>query len=284
MSENKLFDSKGKGFKIFFIISLVIVGLFVLLPLYWIIITALKPANEAFSVNPSLFPKSITLDNFKQVITDERILIYLRNSLFVSFLSSFITTVLCTYAGYSFSKFNYKGKKSLIMLVMTAQMFPFAVLLLTIYTVMRKFNLLDNYISLILSFVTFTLPMGTLTLKSYFDEIPDSLIESGNIDGASRMTIMHKIIFPLVVPGVISTAIYGFVWSWNDLLYSLTLVTSATKRTLAPGLSLTYMGEFQNNWSNMMAASIFVSIPVALIFIFLQRYFIQGITSGSVKG
>ncbi len=284
MSENKLFDSKGKGFKIFFIISLVIVGLFVLLPLYWIIITALKPANEAFSVNPSLFPKSITFDNFKQVITDERILIYLRNSLFVSFLSSFITTVLCTYAGYSFSKFNYKGKKSLIMLVMTAQMFPFAVLLLTIYTVMRKFNLLDNYISLILSFVTFTLPMGTLTLKSYFDEIPDSLIESGNIDGASRMTIMHKIIFPLVVPGVISTAIYGFVWSWNDLLYSLTLVTSATKRTLAPGLSLTYMGEFQNNWSNMMAASIFVSIPVALIFIFLQRYFIQGITSGSVKG
>lgn len=284
MSENKLFDSKGKGFKIFFIISLVIVGLFVLLPLYWIIITALKPTNEAFSVNPSLFPKSITFDNFKQVITDERILIYLRNSLFVSFLSSFITTVLCTYAGYSFSKFNYKGKKSLIMLVMTAQMFPFAVLLLTIYTVMRKFNLLDNYISLILSFVTFTLPMGTLTLKSYFDEIPDSLIESGNIDGASRMTIMHKIIFPLVVPGVISTAIYGFVWSWNDLLYSLTLITSATKRTLAPGLSLTYMGEFQNNWSNMMAASIFVSIPVALIFIFLQRYFIQGITSGSVKG
>lgn len=284
MSENKLFDSKGKGFKIFFIISLVIVGLFVLLPLYWIIITALKPANEAFSVNPSLFPKTITFDNFKQVITDERILIYLRNSLFVSFLSSFITTVLCTYAGYSFSKFNYKGKKSLIMLVMTAQMFPFAVLLLTIYTVMRNLNLLDNYISLILSFVTFTLPMGTLTLKSYFDEIPDSLIESGNIDGASRMTIMHKIIFPLVVPGVISTAIYGFVWSWNDLLYSLTLVTSATKRTLAPGLSLTYMGEFQNNWSNMMAASIFVSIPVALIFIFLQRYFIQGITSGSVKG
>ncbi|MFU7517124.1 carbohydrate ABC transporter permease [Clostridium sp. HCS.1] len=284
MSENKLFDSKGKGFKVFFIISLIIVGLFVLLPLYWIIITALKPANEAFSVNPSLFPKSITFDNFKQVITDERILIYLRNSLFVSFLSSFITTVLCTYAGYSFSKFNYKGKKSLIMLVMTAQMFPFAVLLLTIYTVMRNLNLLDNYISLILSFVTFTLPMGTLTLKSYFDEIPDSLIESGNIDGASRMTIMHKIIFPLVVPGVISTAIYGFVWSWNDLLYSLTLVTSATKRTLAPGLSLTYMGEFQNNWSNMMAASIFVSIPVALIFIFLQRYFIQGITSGSVKG
>lgn len=284
MSENKLFDNKSRGFKVFFILSMLVVGLFVLFPLYWIIITALKPATEAFNVNPSFFPKHITLENFKQVITDNRILTYLKNSLFVSFTSSFITTVLCTYAGYSFSKFRYRGRNSFMLLVMTAQMFPFAVLLLTIYTVMRRLNLLDNYISLILSFVTFTLPMGTLTLKSYFDEIPDSLIESGSIDGASRFTIMHKIIFPLVVPGVISTAIYGFVWSWNDLLYSLTLVTSASKRTLAPGLSLTYMGEFQNNWSNMMAASIFVSIPVALIFIFLQRYFIQGITSGSVKG
>ncbi|GLC31263.1 carbohydrate ABC transporter permease [Clostridium omnivorum] len=284
MSEYKLFDNKSKGFKVFFILSMLVVGLFVLFPLYWIIITALKPATEAFNVNPSFFPKHITFENFKQVITDKRILTYLKNSLFVSFTSSFITTVLCIYAGYSFSKFRYRGRNSFMLLVMTAQMFPFAVLLLTIYTVMRRLNLLDNYISLILSFVTFTLPMGTLTLKSYFDEIPDSLIESGSIDGASRFTIMHKIIFPLVVPGVISTAIYGFVWSWNDLLYSLTLVTSASKRTLAPGLSLTYMGEFQNNWSNMMAASIFVSIPVALIFIFLQRYFIQGITSGSVKG
>lgn len=284
MSENKLFDNKSRGFKVFFILSMLVVGLFVLFPLYWIIITALKPATEAFNVNPSFFPKHITFENFKQVITDKRILTYLKNSLFVSFTSSFITTVLCIYAGYSFSKFRYRGRNSFMLLVMTAQMFPFAVLLLTIYTVMRRLNLLDNYISLILSFVTFTLPMGTLTLKSYFDEIPDSLIESGSIDGASRFTIMHKIIFPLVVPGVISTAIYGFVWSWNDLLYSLTLVTSASKRTLAPGLSLTYMGEFQNNWSNMMAASIFVSIPVALIFIFLQRYFIQGITSGSVKG
>jgi multiple sugar transport system permease protein len=284
MSEYKLFDNKSKGFKVFFILSIIVVGLFVLFPLYWIIITALKPATEAFNVNPSFFPKHITFENFKQVITDKRILTYLKNSLFVSFTSSFITTVLCTYAGYSFSKFKYRGRNSFMLLVMTAQMFPFAVLLLTIYTVMRRLNLLDNYISLILSFVTFTLPMGTLTLKSYFDEISDSLIESGSIDGASRFTIMHKIVFPLVVPGVISTAIYGFVWSWNDLLYSLTLVTSASKRTLAPGLSLTYMGEFQNNWSNMMAASIFVSIPVALIFIFLQRYFIQGITSGSVKG
>ena len=121
-------------------------------------------------------------------------------------------------------------------------------------------------------------------MKSFFDQIPDALIESAKIDGASAVRIMRSIIFPLAVPGMISIAIYSFIWSWNDLLYSLTLVTSAAKRTLAPGLILTYMGEFQNNWANMMAASIVVSIPVTLMFIFLQRYFIQGLTTGSVKG
>ena len=95
---------------------------------------------------------------------------------------------------------------------------------------------------------------------------------------------MFQIILPLAIPGLISIAIYGFVWAWNDLLYSLTLVTSAAKRTLAPGLIMTDMGEFNTNWANMMAASILVSIPVTLIFIFLQRYFIQGMTSGAVKG
>ena len=168
--------------------------------------------------------------------------------------------------------------------IMISQAFPHAILLLTIYTVMRNVGLLDNYLSLILSFITFTWPTSTWMLKSYFDQIPDALMESAKIDGAGRVKIMTRIVMPLAVPGLISVAIYGFVWAWNDLLYSLTLVTSADKRTLAPGLILTYMGEFTTNWAEMMAASILVSLPVTLIFIFLQRYFIQGMTAGAVKG
>ena len=242
----------------------------------------LRPAAEIF--NLTFLPHKFTLGNFHSVVTDQRILKYLQNSLFVSIISSFFATLVAAYAGYSFSKFRYTGRKSLMLLLLASRMFPHAVLLLTIYMVMRKFNLLDNYLSLILSFITFTLPVGTWTLKAYFDQIPDALIESAKVDGAGLLTTIHKIIFPLAVPGLISVAIYGFVWSWNDLLYSLTLITSADKRTLAPGLILNYMGEFQNNWTNMMAASIVVSIPVTLIFIFLQRYFIQGLTAGAVKG
>ena len=169
-------------------------------------------------------------------------------------------------------------------LILSSQMFPFVVLLLTIYLVMRAFGLLDNYLSLILSYITFTLPIGIWTLKSYFDQIPNELIEAARVDGASRFTIIHRIMFPLVIPGMVSIAIYGFVWSWNDLIYSLTLITSTNKRTLAPGLILNYLGEFQAKWTEMMAASIMVSIPVAIMFIFLQRFFVRGLTAGAVKG
>jgi len=277
-----MFNNKSIGFRIFFIFSLIGIGVYVFFPLYWMLVTALRPATEIF--NPSFFPKQLTLDNFRNVVTDMRILKYLRNSLFVSVTSSFFATLISAYAGYSFSKFRYAGRKSLMLFLLASRMFPHAVLLLTIYLVMRRFNLLDHYLSLILSFITFTLPVGTWTLKAYFDQIPDALIESAKVDGAGVLTIIHKIIFPLAVPGLVSIAIYGFVWSWNDLLYSLTLITSADKRTLAPGLILNYMGEFQSNWTNMMAASIVVSIPVTLIFVFLQRYFIQGLTAGAVKG
>ena len=132
--------------------------------------------------------------------------------------------------------------------------------------------------------MVFTLPVGTWTLKSYFDQLPDSLIESARIDGAGNLKIMFQIVFPITVPGMISIAIYGFVWSWNDLLYSMTLVTDATKRTLASGLVMTFLGEASTNWGYMMAASIVAAIPVTIVFVFLQRYFIQGLTAGAVKG
>ena len=122
-----------------------------------------------------------------------------------------------------------------------------------------------------------------MDFQGYFDGISNSLIESAKIDGAGNLRIMTRIVFPMAVPGMISIAIYGFVWSWNDLLYAMTLVTDPSRRTLAPGLVMTYLGEASTNWAAMMSASIVASIPVTIIFVFLQRYFITGLTSGAVK-
>ena len=272
---------KTRGFRIFVIVFTIIIGIFIFFPLFWMLNTALKDSSQTYSV--SLFFSSFTIENFKKVIFDQQILTYLKNSLLVSFSSSFLSTIVAMFAGFSFSKFRYKGRTSFMSIIMMAQAFPQAILLLTLYIMMQKLGMDGSYFSLILSYIAFVLPVGTWTLKAYFDQLPDSLIESAKVDGASWPIIIFKIMFPLAIPGVISTSIYSFVWSWNDLLYSLTLITEDSRRTLAPGLVMKYMGEFSNNWAEMMAASIVVSVPVTLIFIFLQKYFISGLTAGAVK-
>ena len=214
---------KTVGFRVFFWASVVLIGGFVFLPLLWLINTALKPAAETFSL--AFFSGPMTLDNLRGIVTDPKIMRYLLNSLVVSF-----------------SKFRYRGRKFVMGLFMMSQAFPQAILLLSIYVLMQKLGLLGSYYALMISYVAFTLPVGTWTLKTYFDQLPDSLIESAKIDGAGNFRIMWKIIFPMAVPGMVSIAIYGFVWSWNDLLYSMTLVTDTAKRTLASGLVMTFLG------------------------------------------
>lgn len=273
---------KTKGFRVFFWTALVCIGFFVFFPLLWMINTALKPTSETFS--SYFFTGPLTFDNILHIITDQKIMTYLRNSLLVSFSSSFLATFVCSFAGYSFAKFRYRGRSLAMGMFMMSQAFPQAILLLSIYTLMNKLGLLGSYWALLISYVVFTLPVGTWTLKGYFDQIPDALIESAKIDGAGHWQIMSRIVFPMAVPGMISIAIYGFVWSWNDLLYSMTLVTDTSRRTLASGLVMTFLGEASTNWGYMMAASIVSAVPVTIIFVFLQRYFIQGLTSGAVKG
>lgn len=273
---------KTTGFRIFFWVFALLIGSFVFLPLLWLINTALKPAAETFTL--TFFTGTKTLENIQHIVTDPKIMQYLKNSLLVSFGSSAMATIVCAFSAYSFSKFRYRGRKAIMGLFMMSQAFPQAILLLAIYTLMQKTGLLGSYWALLISYTVFTLPVGTWTLKSYFDQLPDSLIESAKIDGAGNLHIMLRIVFPITMPGMISIAIYGFVWSWNDLLYSMTLVTDSAKRTLASGLVMTFLGEASTNWGYMMAASIVSAIPVTIIFIFLQRYFIQGLTAGAVKG
>lgn len=272
---------KTLAFRIFFWFFTIFIGAFVFLPLLWLINTALKPSESTFTLY--FFTGRLTLDNILSILSNKTIMTYLKNSLIVSFLSSAAATLVSSFAAYSFSKFRYRGRKLIMGTFLMSQAFPQAILLLSIYLLMQKLGLLGSYWSLLISYVVFTLPVGTWTLKSYFDALPDSLVESAKMDGAGNLLIMARIIFPMAVPGMISIAIYGFVWSWNDLLYSMTLVTDPARRTLAPGLVMTFLGEASTNWSAMMSASVVAAIPVTVIFVFLQRYFIAGLTSGAVK-
>ncbi len=268
-------------FRIFFWGFLVIIGFFAFFPQLWMISTSLKPSSEMFKIT---FFSSFDLTNFKDILQNMTFLNYIKNGFIVAIASSALSTGISAFAGYSFSKYRYKGRKLIMGAIMVSQAFPQALLLLSIYPLMQTLGLLDTSISIILSYVALTLPLGTWTLKVYFDQISTSLIEAARIDGANDIHIMLRVVFPLAVPGMMTIAIYSFVWAWNDLLYALTLISTTANRTLASGMVFTFTGEGGSNWIGMMSASVIASIPVAIMFIFMQRYFVAGLTAGAVKG
>lgn len=273
---------KTIGFRIFYWTTFIVIGTFVIFPVYWMLNTSFKSASEIF--NSTFIPLKPTLDNYWNAIQDPELRTYFKNSAITSVTSSLFATLISAYAAYGFSKFRFKGRKPFMMLIIMARMFPYGVLLISIYAMMKYFGLLDSYFALIFSYITFTLPVGVWTLKTFFDDIPNELIESAKVDGASQLRTFHSVILPLAIPGMIAVAVLGFVNSWNDLLFSLTLVTDPEMRTIAPGLVFRYLGESGSDYGGMMAASTLTSLPAAIVFLFLQKYFIRGITAGSVKG
>lgn len=191
--------------------------------------------------------------------------------------------VLATYAAYSFAKFRYRGRKPLMFLMLSAQMFPFTMMLISLYPLLQWAGLLNTHMGLIIAYIILALPSGTYMLYSYFVNIPTEIIEAARADGAGELFILHRIVLPLAMPALVTVGLYSFMWAWNDLLFSLTLITTPELRTVGPGLLLNYIGESKNDWGGAMAASIVSSLPVVIGFAFLQRFFIQGLTAGAVK-
>lgn len=264
-------------------ITVVVLGGFALLPVYWLVATSLTPATQVFAYPPRLIPSEITLEAYAKLFADPDLFIYLRNSVIVSAITAVLSVLVSAYMGYSFSKFRYRGRRALMYFVLASQMFPQALLLVTLYTVFAAYGLLNTYTALVLSFTTFTLPLCVWMLKGFFDTIPDELIEAARVDGASRLRTVHSIVLPLSAPGLVAAGLFAFVRGWNDLIFALTLA-GPDKQTLPPGLVNTFIGEASTAWPELMAASIVTSLPVAIAFIALQRYLVGGLTAGAVKG
>lgn len=264
-------------------VSAIICGGFGLLPVYWLLATSLTPPDQVFSYPPRLFPSEVSFDAYISLFSDSQLFMYMRNSIIVSVVTAVLSVIVSAYMGYSFSKFRYTGRRALMYFVLASQMFPQALLLVTLYTVFSAYGLLNTYTALILSFTTFTLPLCVWMLKGFFDTIPNELIEAARVDGASRLRIIHAIVLPLSAPGLVAAGLFAFVRGWNDFIFALTLA-GPEKQTLPPGLVNTYVGEAATAWPELMAASLVVSLPVAVAFILLQRFLVSGMTAGAVKG
>lgn len=251
-------------------------------PFLWMISTALKPANEIFSLTPSFIPKNITFESFIKVWQMESLRTYVWNSLVVAVATTAISVFLSSLAGYGFSRFRFRGRNWLLLGFLCAQMIPGVILLMPMFGMMTKLQLLDSHLGLIIANTTFTLPYCTWIMTAFFKGIPKELEEAAMMDGATRWQAFTKVILPLAVPGIISTSIFSFIMSWDEFLYALTLTRSEDMRTLPYGL-YSFMSQYGIDWNSLMAASILAILPPLLLCVVLQKYFIKGMLAGAVN-
>ncbi len=274
-------NNKIKPIKYIAITVFVFIYLF---PVYWMLSTSLKTNDIIMKLPPQWFPQKPTISNFLSILSDIRFLTFYKNTVFVATCATVLSLILAVFASYSFSRFKFPGSKIVQMVFLSTQMFPAVVLLIALYSLYKSLHLLNTYSALILACSTNALPLSIWVLKGFYDTIPVTLEEAAYIDGCSKLRTLFQIIVPLIKPGLIAVSIYAFLVSWDDFLWSLTLVNKVQLRTLTAGIALTYLGENSYDWAKVMTASVSASIPILVVFIFLQKYMISGLTAGAVKG
>ncbi|MBV9545599.1 MAG: carbohydrate ABC transporter permease, partial [Chloroflexi bacterium] len=207
---------------------------------------------------------------------------YFLNSMIVSLSTTFLGVLIAIPAAYAFSRFQFPGRDFLFFAVLIRNMFPVVVFLIPLFILMRALHLVNTYWSLIITYMTFGLPLSIWLLKGFYDNIPEELERAARIDGASRFKAFWLIIMPLSSPGIIATAIYAFIGAWNEYVYALTFLNSESLLTLPVGLQH-FFTEFATNWPGLMAAAFIMSVPVVIMFMLLQKQFVRALTEGAIK-
>jgi multiple sugar transport system permease protein len=253
-------------------------------PLVWMIITSVKPQFELFRIPPTFWPEQITFEHYVRLIRETPFLLYMRNSLMLSFATTALVIVVATLGAHSLVRFSYPGRERIARLVLFTYLLPSVVLLLPLYLMMVWLGIANTLFSLVLAYTTFALPYALWLLRSFMQGIPDDLEAAALVDGASRMEAFIDVILPQALPGIISTALFTFILSWNEYLFALVLVNTDSARPLTTGVMSMLVSAFNIEWSLLMAAAVMMSIPLIIIFAFLQSYLTRGFGAGGVKG
>ena len=266
----------------------VVVALFsvwTLWPLYWMLSTSLKSGQEATNLNPTLWPHTITGANYGELFSSSiPFWTYFANSAVTCVIAAVVAVGISTLAGYSFSRGGYRLGNASSVAVLITQMLPLVVLIGPLYLLLLRAHLLNTYLGLIIGYTTFAIPFGSWMMKGFFDAIPREIEESARVDGYSRLGILVRVAVPLSVPGLVTTGVFVFMETWNNLLYPLTLISTNNVQTLPPGLLQSFTGTFKTDWGGMMAASIITSLPLVIAFFFVQRSMVRGLTAGALAG
>ena len=257
-------------------------SIFVLVPVLWMVSTSLKTEPETFAIPPRWIPETVTLDSYRAMWVDYPFLYYFRNSIIVTLATVAISVSISCLTGYGVTRFRFKGKESFLGFVLLTQMFPSVMLLVPYYKVLNTYGLNNTLIGLGLVYISFTVPFCSWMMVGYFKTVPLELDEAAIIDGCSRWQAFTRITLPIVIPGVSSSAIYAFVTCWNEYMFANLLMADEKLKTVSVGIA-ELNGYYKIMWNDLMASSVVASIPLVIGFIFLQKYFIGGLTAGAVK-
>ncbi len=274
----------GKKNVILSILSILLLCV-LLFPLFWILMTSLKTEQEIFRIPPTIIPEKLNLASYAaQVETgDFNMFQSFANSFIISIGATIISVVLAVPASYGIAKYRFRGRKVMLLGFLVTQMLPVAVLLTPMFILFRGMNLYNTAGAAILADATIGIPFSILILKNYFASIPKDLEEAAYIDGCNRFSAFIRVLIPIAKPGVMVCAIFSFLYAWGDLAYGMTFIIDQQKRPITAGI-FNFMGQYGTKWSYLTAFAVVTIIPVALIFIFMQKYIISGMTSGAVKG
>ncbi|AZH77780.1 MULTISPECIES: carbohydrate ABC transporter permease [Microbacterium] len=264
------------------LIGLVIGAVFAAGPVLWMLSSSFKSNTQIFELPPRLVTDTFSFDAYAAIFTNPETMRFFLNSYIVAGSVTVLTLIVAIQAAYAFSRFEFRGKRILNVVIVSVQAVPPITLLIPYFGLMVALGLYNSYAGLILTYMVFTLPYAIIMMTGYFNTLPKELDEAVRVDGAGSMTALWRILVPISVPGIVSVGIYTFMIAWNEYLFALTLTRTIDMRTVPIGIQL-LMGQHSYEWNQIMAMSVLGSIPVLILFLFFQRYFISGLTAGSVK-
>ena len=257
--------------------------IFALLPIYWTIKISVTPQDLLYSEGIRLWPSRMTLANYTSVLKATDFPRYFLNSIIVSVSTAVIVTTVASFAGYALSRFRFRGKALVSLILLLTQTFPLVMIIPPVYRLMAPLGLTNNLMGLIVIYSAFNVAFATFLMQSFLDGVPKDLEEAAMIDGATRFKALVQIILPLTLPGIAATLGFVFTAAWSELLFALMLNSSNAASTFPVGL-LSFVSKFSVDFGQMMAAGVLALIPACLFFLFIQRYLVQGLTAGAVKG
>ncbi len=264
-------------------VAMLAVSAFALFPVYWVAITSLKPRSEIYTRTPDLWPSDPQWEQYPRVLGEGHVGRALLNSLIVAGATTLVCLLVGALAAYALTRFEVPFKRVLMMLVLMTQMFPLVVLVIPLFVLMRKADLLGTYAGLVTAYLAFTVPLAIWVMRGFLVSIPDELEHAARIDGATRLGAMVRVILPLAAPGLATTAVLCFLEGWKEFMLALTFMNEETRKTL-PVVLQSFVGRGDTDWGAIMAASVIYTLPVVVVFLLLRKHLMRGTTAGAVKG